>query len=103
VAEKFAAEGCNLAINYLFSQDQANTLATELANKHGINAVTIQGVRIPRESDKSYSMRKIPWFISDTYHQIGRRCCARLCAAGSDHNREIERAGYYHLECCKFL
>ncbi|OKP12736.1 Granaticin polyketide synthase putative ketoacyl reductase 2 [Penicillium subrubescens] len=42
VAEKFAAEGCDLAINYLFSQEQADNLATDLAKKHGINAVTIQ-------------------------------------------------------------
>jgi hypothetical protein len=46
VAEKFAAEGCNLAINYLFSQEQADDLATELAKKHSIKSVTIQGVRI---------------------------------------------------------
>ena len=45
VAEKFAAEGCNLAINYLFSQEKAEELATELAKKHSITAVTIQGVR----------------------------------------------------------
>jgi hypothetical protein len=46
VAEKFAVEGCNLAINYLFSQDQADNLASELAKKHSIKAVTIQGVRV---------------------------------------------------------
>jgi NAD(P)-dependent dehydrogenase (short-subunit alcohol dehydrogenase family) len=51
VAEKFAAEGCNLAINYLFSQEQADNLATDLAKKHGINAVTIQAVRIGPRSD----------------------------------------------------
>ncbi|KAJ5454386.1 uncharacterized protein N7458_005342 [Penicillium daleae] len=42
VAEKFAAEGCNLAINYLFSQEQADGLAADLAKKHSIKAVTIQ-------------------------------------------------------------
>jgi hypothetical protein len=45
VAEKFAVEGCNLAINYLFSQEKAEELATELTKKHSITAVTIQGVR----------------------------------------------------------
>ncbi|CEO60120.1 hypothetical protein PMG11_04760 [Penicillium brasilianum] len=43
VAEKFAVEGCNLAINYLFSQEQADNLASELAKKYSIKAVTIQG------------------------------------------------------------
>lgn len=45
MAEKFAVEGCNLAINYLFSQEKAEELATELTKKHSITAVTIQGVR----------------------------------------------------------
>lgn len=45
MAEKFAVEGCNLAINYLFSQEKAEELAAELAKKHSITAVTIQGVR----------------------------------------------------------
>lgn len=44
MAEKFAVEGCNLAINYLFSQEKAAELAKELAEKHSITAVTIQGV-----------------------------------------------------------
>ncbi|KAL6234658.1 hypothetical protein BDW75DRAFT_230951 [Aspergillus navahoensis] len=40
---EFAAEGCNVAINYLSSQEQANTLATKLVNEYGITAVTIKG------------------------------------------------------------
>ncbi|KAJ5496119.1 hypothetical protein N7539_001235 [Penicillium diatomitis] len=43
VAEKFAIEGSNLAINYLSSREQAEELAEKLARKYGVKAVTIQG------------------------------------------------------------
>ena len=44
IAEKFAAEGCNLAINYLSSEQAANDLALRLQNEYSIKTVTIQGV-----------------------------------------------------------
>jgi NAD(P)-dependent dehydrogenase (short-subunit alcohol dehydrogenase family) len=45
IAEKFAAEGCNVAINYLASQQQADDLALRLEGEYKIKTVTIQGVR----------------------------------------------------------
>jgi NAD(P)-dependent dehydrogenase (short-subunit alcohol dehydrogenase family) len=44
IGTKFAAQGCNVAINYLTSEEQANTLATRLESEYGIKAVTVQGV-----------------------------------------------------------
>lgn len=45
IAEKFAAEGCNIAINYLSSEQAANDLALRLQSECSIKTVTIQGVR----------------------------------------------------------
>lgn len=99
VAEKFAAEGCNLAINYLFSQEQADGLAAELAKKHSIKAVTIQAVRIASGIIKDNSIPECQRSSSHMCHQTGCRCGARLCATGSVYDREIERVGHHHLEC----
>ncbi|KAM0094903.1 hypothetical protein ACP6JD_001556 [Aspergillus fumigatus] len=44
VAQKYAAEGCNVAINYLSSKDVAEELASSLRTQYGVNAVTVQGV-----------------------------------------------------------
>lgn len=43
VAQKYAAEGCNVAINYLSSKDVAEELASSLRTQYGVNAVTVQG------------------------------------------------------------
>ncbi|KAJ5774559.1 hypothetical protein N7457_009455 [Penicillium paradoxum] len=42
-AEKFAAEGSNVAINYLSSKESAEKLASDIAAKYGVKTVTIQG------------------------------------------------------------
>ncbi|KAJ5130098.1 uncharacterized protein N7515_006137 [Penicillium bovifimosum] len=42
-AEKFAAEGSNVAINYVSSKDVAEKLAADLASKYGVKTVAIQG------------------------------------------------------------
>lgn len=44
MAQKYAAEGCNVAINYLSSKDVAEELASSLRTQYGVNAVTVQGV-----------------------------------------------------------
>ena len=44
ICERFAAEGCNVAINYLSSEDRAKEVAAK-AEKHSVKAVIIQGVR----------------------------------------------------------
>lgn len=44
VAQKFAAEGSNIAINYLSSKDTAENVAADLANKYNVKTITVQGV-----------------------------------------------------------
>ncbi|PLB46938.1 NAD(P)-binding protein [Aspergillus steynii IBT 23096] len=43
VAQKFAAEGCNVAINYVSSKDAAEKLASDLQAQYNVKAITIQG------------------------------------------------------------
>jgi hypothetical protein len=77
IGSKFAAEGCNVAINYLTSQEQANTLATKLMNEYGIKAVTIQGVGGTREhGERSRG--------TDQSRDLGWRYTARLRQSDSD-------------------
>jgi hypothetical protein len=45
VAQKYAAEGCNVAINYVSSKDVAEELASSLQTQYGVKAITVQGVR----------------------------------------------------------
>ncbi|KAJ5309197.1 hypothetical protein N7508_004576 [Penicillium antarcticum] len=42
-AEKFAAEGSNVAINYMSNKEAADTLAADIASKHNVKAVVVQG------------------------------------------------------------
>ena len=44
ICEKFAAEGCNVAVNYVSSVDRANQTAEKIIAEHHIKAVVIQGV-----------------------------------------------------------
>ena len=44
VAQKFAAEGCNVAINYVSSKDAAENLASDLQSQYNVKAIIIQGV-----------------------------------------------------------
>lgn len=46
VAQKFASEGSNIAINYASSKDAAEKLASEIQSQFGVKTVTIQGVRV---------------------------------------------------------
>lgn len=43
VAEKFASEGCNIAINYLSSKDRAQQTADKIRQSYGSQASIIQG------------------------------------------------------------
>ncbi|KAF7116370.1 hypothetical protein CNMCM5793_004614 [Aspergillus hiratsukae] len=43
VAQKYAAEGCNVAINYVSSKDVAEELASSLQTQYGVKAITVQG------------------------------------------------------------
>ena len=46
LAEKFAAEGCNVAINYNASQDRAKDIAAKIEKNHQVKTVVIQGVSL---------------------------------------------------------
>ncbi|KAI1923407.1 hypothetical protein LOZ58_004726 [Ophidiomyces ophidiicola] len=43
VAERFAAEGSNVAINYIFSEDCATALAKKLEQDHKVKTIILQG------------------------------------------------------------
>lgn len=43
IARKFAAEGSNVAINYVSSQKPANELAKELQDRYSVKTSVIQG------------------------------------------------------------
>ena len=44
MAEKFALEGSNIAINYVSSADRAKELAAKIEADYKVKAVTLQGV-----------------------------------------------------------
>ena len=44
IAEKFAAENCNLAINYIASQDRAEQVAEKIERVYKTKPILIQGV-----------------------------------------------------------
>ena len=44
IAEKFAAENCNLAINYNASQDRAEQVAEKIERVYKTKPILIQGV-----------------------------------------------------------
>lgn len=41
--ERFAAEGCNVVINYLSTVERADALAEKLKNIWGVKVITLQG------------------------------------------------------------
>lgn len=43
ICERFASEGCNIAINYLSSEDSAKDVAAKV-EKHSVKAIVVQGV-----------------------------------------------------------
>ncbi len=43
ICEVFAAEGCNVVINYLFNPGEAESLAARLQNTYGVKAVIAKG------------------------------------------------------------
>lgn len=43
ICEVFAAEGCDVVINYLFNPEDAENLAERLKKKYGVNAVIAKG------------------------------------------------------------
>lgn len=45
VAEKFAVEGSNVAINYVSNKEAADKVASDIASKYNVKTIVIQGVR----------------------------------------------------------
>jgi NAD(P)-dependent dehydrogenase (short-subunit alcohol dehydrogenase family) len=52
ICERFASEGCNVAVNYLSSEDKAKEVASKV-EKHSVKAIVIQGVRQIMNLDRS--------------------------------------------------
>lgn len=47
MVRKYAAEGCNVVINYVSSKDAAEELAAEVREQYGVKAIALQGVLFP--------------------------------------------------------
>jgi len=43
IVRKFAAEGCDIALNYLSSEDRANELAGQMREQYSVRTAVIQG------------------------------------------------------------
>lgn len=48
VAQKFAAQGSNIAINYMSNKAAADKVASEIASEYNVKTIVIQGVRLHR-------------------------------------------------------
>lgn len=47
VAQKFAAEGSNIAINYMSNKEAADEVASDIASQYNVKTIVVQGVRLP--------------------------------------------------------
>lgn len=50
MAQKFAAEGSNIAINYMSNKQSADNTASEIASKYNVKTIVVQGVRFHRST-----------------------------------------------------
>lgn len=46
IARKFAAEGCNIAINYATKEEAATELANSIGDAYGVQTVVVKAVRM---------------------------------------------------------
>ena len=46
ICEKFAAEGCNVAINYNSSREKAEQVAAKIEKEYGIRSLVVPGVSL---------------------------------------------------------
>lgn len=46
IGRKFAAEGCNVAINYNASKERAEQVVANIVEKHKVKSISIGGVSI---------------------------------------------------------
>jgi NAD(P)-dependent dehydrogenase (short-subunit alcohol dehydrogenase family) len=58
ICEKFAAEGCNIAVNYNASKERAEDVAKKIEKEYKVKAIVIGGVRPvnPNSSDKNLTL-----------------------------------------------
>ncbi|KAJ5678687.1 hypothetical protein N7462_006931 [Penicillium macrosclerotiorum] len=63
VAHKFAAEGSNIAINYMSSKETADKVASEISSKYNVKAIVIQG----DAGNKNDCIK----FVDSTIEQLG--------------------------------
>lgn len=47
IAEKFAAEGANVVINYASSEDRAKETEAKITSQYGVKTAIVQGVCSP--------------------------------------------------------
>jgi NAD(P)-dependent dehydrogenase (short-subunit alcohol dehydrogenase family) len=79
ICERFASAGCNVAVNYLSSEDSAKEVAAKV-EKHSVKAIVIQGVRpiaiyhINRDSVPWMAdCRRMPASVQTTHEWSRRR------------------------------
>ena len=71
VCEKFAAEGCNIAINYVSNEERAKQTAEKVEKEYSVKTVLIQGV--------SRTARCVPqWTGMSIKSHVGYGCSSGL-------------------------
>ncbi|KAH8697048.1 short chain dehydrogenase [Talaromyces proteolyticus] len=63
ICERFAEEGCNVAVNYISNKERANQVAEKCRSKFGVNAVVLRA-DISVSSDAAY-------LVKETLAQLG--------------------------------
>ncbi len=92
MAEKFAAEGCNVAINYNANQERANQVARKVEKEYKVRSLVVKGV----------SGTLLPFLtVLDRRLWTGCRCIAGLRADRRSGEGWPWGVGYHYLERCK--
>jgi NAD(P)-dependent dehydrogenase (short-subunit alcohol dehydrogenase family) len=53
IAEKFAKEGCNVAVNYNASKERAEQVVEKISTEYKVKCIAIQGVGFVNETMRS--------------------------------------------------
>lgn len=56
VAEKFAAEGSNIVINYVSNKEAADQVTAKIEKEHKVKVAVVQGVRISLSLSQATSL-----------------------------------------------
>ena len=118
VAEKFAREGCNVAINYVANVQKARETVERIAEIdsgmvaliHGVSkslAWSVPLLLLRAQSCSSSHIRSFPLahHLSLTFsdHLIGRRSPRRLQENRPRSHRKARWVGHNHFKCSKFV